>query len=146
MSIHIKPEPVVTIAEMCNRLSMSRSNLFWHLQKGTFHRPRKLANGRSFFTAHQAAENESVKKTGIGINGEYVLFYERHTHHSKTSNKTTERYAEVISLLQELGLSGLTASQIKSAISDSFTSTPKDLTASPVLRTLFQYLSCPKDV
>ena len=146
MSIHTKPEPVVTIAEMCSRLSMSRSNLFWHMKKGTFHCPSKLANGRSFYTEQQAEENESVKKTGVGINGEYVLFYARQRSRSKVSSKKPERYSEIISLMSELGISGLTASQIKAAISDSFTSTPEDLTASPVLRTLFQYLSCPKDV
>ena len=138
------PEPVVTIAEMCSRLAISRSNFFWHIQKGTFHRPHKLANGRSFFKANQAAENEAVKKSGIGING--VLFYERKRPRSTVSSKGSKRYGEVIDLLSELGISGLTATQIEEAISVSFTKKPEDLTSSSVLRTIFKYLSNPKDV
>ena len=140
------PEPVVTIAEMRSRLAMSRSNLFWHMKKGTFHRPSKLANGRSFFTSQQAEENERVKQTGIGINGEYVLFYERQRSRSKVSRKKPERHSEIISLMADLGLSDVTATQIEEAISVSFTTKPEDLTTSPVLRTLFKYLSGAKDV
>ena len=139
-------QPVITIAEMCCRLAMSRSNLFWHLQKGTFHRPNKLANGRSCFTSQQAQENERVKKTGIGINGDHVLFNERKRPRSTVSRKGSERHVEVIGLLNELGISGVTAKEIDQAISHAFPTKPEDLTTSPVLRTLFKYLSGAKDV
>lgn len=31
---------------MCSLLSMSRSQFYWHVRKGTFHAPLKLSNGR----------------------------------------------------------------------------------------------------
>jgi len=33
---------VVTLAEMCRQLQMSRSQFYWHVKKGTFHEPLRM--------------------------------------------------------------------------------------------------------
>ncbi len=67
-----KPKAAITVSEMCELLEMSRSQVYLHIKRGTFHEPLRLANGRPYFNASQVEDNLKAKELGIGVNGEYV--------------------------------------------------------------------------
>jgi predicted DNA-binding transcriptional regulator AlpA len=72
-----QPKAAITVSRMCSKLEMSRSQFYWHVKRGTFHAPLRLSNGRPYFNASQVEDNLKARELGIGVNGEYVLFYER---------------------------------------------------------------------
>src|SRR5437764_3809063 len=92
MAVQMKSETpikaVVSVAQMCRLLRMSRSQFYWHVKKGTFHAPQYLAsNKRPYFTASMVEDNLRVRESGIGINNEYVIFYERQAVERKAAEK-----------------------------------------------------------
>ena len=68
----------VSVSSQCRLLKMSRSHFYWHVKRGTFHAPLYLAsNKRPYFTAAMVEDNLRARETGIGVNAEFVIFYER---------------------------------------------------------------------
>ena len=141
---------VISVAEMCRQLGISRSHFYWHLKRGNFHEPLKLAsNGRPYFTADMASENLQVKETGININGEYVIFYERRTEldrpqveKKQRTRKPTPQPTQESPLavgLRSLGMD-VTFDQIESALTACYPSGPDGEDEANVLRTVFRYL------
>ena len=82
-----------------------------------------------------------VRETGIGVNNEYVIFYERQTVESKPSErKVKSSHASLIDGLKALGLSGVTSEQVESALVVVF---PKGTTGqddAAILRAVFRQL------
>ena len=71
MAVQMKPESpmkaVVSVAQMCRLLKMSRSQFYWHVKRGTFHAPLYLAsNKRPYFTASMVEDNLRARETGNG--------------------------------------------------------------------------------
>jgi hypothetical protein len=133
---------VVSVAQMCRLLHMSRSQFYWHVKRGTFHAPQYLAsNKRPYFTASMVEDNLRVRETGIGVNGEYVIFYERQSVEPKPSErKIKASHASLIDGLKALGLSGVTSEQVESALAVVF---PKGITGqddAAILRAVFRQL------
>ena len=64
-----QPKAAITVSKMCSLLSMSRSQFYWHVKKGTFHAPLRLTNGRPYFNASQVEDNKKARELGIGVNG-----------------------------------------------------------------------------
>ena len=68
----------ISVSSLCRILQMSRSQYYFHAKRGTFHVPLYLAsNNRPYFTASMVEDNLKARETGVGVNGEYVIFYER---------------------------------------------------------------------
>ena len=98
MSVAMKPEsPIkaaVSVSQMCRlfRPPMSRSQFYRHAKRKTFHAPLYLAsNKRPYFTASMVEDNVRARETGIGVNGEYVLFYERRTIRTPSTTHNSRR-------------------------------------------------------
>lgn len=73
------------------------------------------------YNASQVEDNIKAKELGIGVNGEYVLFYVRDTETPKpnaepTKPKPKQDHTELMDGLSALGLSGLTTSMVASAV------------------------------
>lgn len=146
MAVQLKPDSpikaVVSVAQMCRLLNMSRSQFYWHVKRGTFHAPQYLAsNKRPYFTASMVEDNLRVRETGIGVNNEYVIFYERQAAETKPSErKSKANHAPLIDGLKALGLSGVTSEQVDSALAVVF---PKGATGqddAAILRAVFRQL------
>src|SRR5580693_5798556 len=110
MGVQIKCEnPVkaaVSVSSHCRRLKMSRSQFYWHVKRGTFHAPLYLAsNKRPYFTASMVEDNLKARETGVGVNNEYVIFYERQATGAKTEGKKPK--ADHSALLEGLSSLGL---------------------------------------
>lgn len=142
----------VSVSEMCRLLDISRSQFYWHVKRGTFHEPLKLAsNGRPYFTAEMVEQNLTARETGIGVDGEFVIFYERRST-SDVSRTETVRSAKrsvkpepvvqsspLADGLRSLGLD-VTSDQIESALTACYPTGTDGDEESNILRTVFRHL------
>ena len=140
-----QPKAAITVSKMCSLLGMSRSQFYWHVRKGTFHAPLKLSNGRPYYNASQVEDNLKARELGIGVNGEYVLFYVRDNETPKPTTgqakpKPKQDYTDLIDGLSALGLSGLTTSMVASAVEQCYPQGTAAQDENDVLRTVFRQL------
>ena len=140
MSTNLKA--AICVSKMCELLSMTRSQYYWHVRKGTFHAPLKLPNGRPYYNASMVEDNLKARDMGFGVNGEFVIFYER------TSDSTTKPapppkpktdYSDLMSSLQALGLIGLTTASVEKAVGDCFPKGTANQDEQDILRTVFRH-------
>lgn len=141
-----QPKAAITVSKMCSLLGMSRSQFYWHVKKGTFHAPLKLSNGRPYYNASQVEDNIKARELGIGVNGEYVLFYQRETetHNGNSPKKTKptpkQDYTELMDGLSALGLTGLTTSAVGEAVDYCYPKGAAGHDENDILRTVFRHL------
>lgn len=131
----------ISVSKMCSLLSMSRSQFYWHVRKGTFHAPLKLANGRPYYNASQVEDNLKAREMGIGVNGEFVIFYERGNDPAKKPTaKPKVDHTALIESLQALGLTGLTTAIVEKAMVECFPKGTAGHDEPDILRTIFRHL------
>ncbi|HBN74925.1 MAG TPA: hypothetical protein DD473_03705 [Planctomycetaceae bacterium] len=141
-----KPKAAITVSKMCSLLSMSRSQFYWHVKKGTFHAPLKLSNGRPYYNASQVEDNLKARELGIGVNSEYVLFYERDSEPTESSRKPSKNhkpkqdYIELMDGLSSLGLTSLTTSVVADAVGQCYPQGTVGQDENDILRTVFRHI------
>lgn len=132
----------ISVSSLCRILQMSRSQYYFHAKRGTFHAPLYLAsNNRPYFTASMVEDNLKARETGVGVNGEYVIFYERREVGAK--NEPAKAVLDIESLvdgLKTLGLNAVTSDQVEAAVKASFPSGTEGQDESNILRTVFRFL------
>jgi predicted DNA-binding transcriptional regulator AlpA len=138
-----QPKAAITVSRMCSLLKMSRSQFYWHIKRGTFHEPLRLVNGRPYFNASQVEDNLKARELGIGVNGEYTLFYER-DNESKTTSiskpQSKQNHTELIDGLQALGVTDLTTTKVAEAVEHCFPKGTDGGDENDILRTFFRHL------
>lgn len=141
-----QPKAAITVSKMCSLLNMSRSQFYWHVKKGTFHAPNKLSNGRPFYNASQVEDNLKARELGIGVNGEYVLFYQRDTETPKgtsltqSKSKPKQDFTELMDGLSSLGLTGTTTLAVADAVEYCYPQGISGQDENDILRTVFRHL------
>jgi len=129
----------VSVSSVCRLLQMSRSQFYFHVNRGTFGVPLRLpSNQRPYYTAAMVEDIIKARETGIGVNGEYVLFYDRHPKAEVKDAKPD--HTALLEGLGALGLTSTTAAQVESAMAVCF---PKGTTGQDeanVLRVVFRHL------
>ena len=146
MSMPIKTEislkAAMSVSSQCRLLKMSRSQFYWHVKRGTFHAPLYLAsNKRPYFTASMVEDNLRARETGIGVNAEFVIFYERLATDTKTERKKTKAdHSALLQGLYSLGLSGVTTEQLEDALVVCFPKGASGQDEANVLRVVFRHL------
>lgn len=139
-----KTKAAVSVSEMARLCGLSRSQFYWHVERGTFHTPLRLAsNDRPYYTAAMVEENLHARETGIGVNDEYVLFYERRPTDESTTgtkNEPKAKHAWLIDGLKSLGLSTITPQAVNDAFETCFPKGAENRDEATVLRTVFVYL------
>lgn len=133
---------VVSVAEMCRLLGMSRSQFQHHVKNGTFHEPLRLeSNNRPYFTASMVEDNLQARATSVGVNGEYVLFYDRKPKDDTSSTNPPKRdHTALLDGLKALGLTSVTASQIEAALAACFPTGTANEDENVLLRAVFRHL------
>ena len=148
MSVAMKDEsPIkaaVSVSQMCRlfRPPMSRSQFYWHAKRKTFHAPLYLAsNKRPYFTASMVEDNVRARETGIGVNGEYVLFYERLATGPKTEGtKPKADHAGLLDGLKASGLKTVTREQVEAAMAFCYPNGTTSQNENSVLTVVFRHL------
>jgi len=130
---------VVSVSSVCRRLSMSRSQFYFHVKRGTFPAPLRLpSNQRPYYTASMVEDIVKARETGVGVNGEYVLFYERLTTTPKGIAKAD--HSALLEGLRTLGLTNVTTAQIDAVIAACFPKGTAGQDEANVLRAVFRHL------
>src|SRR5262245_37945601 len=118
------PKAAISVAQMCRLFCppMSRSQFYWHVKRGTFHAPLYLAcNNRPYFTASMVEDNLHARETGIGVNGAFVLFYERLPTATKSEARTPKKnHTVLLEKLHGSNLKGVTSAQVEAAVAAKF--------------------------
>ena len=146
MSVSNKAESplraVVSVSGLCRLLKMSRSQFYVHAKRGTFHAPLYLASTkRPYFTAAMVEDNLKARDTGIGVNGEYVLFYERLPSDQKPEAKLPKANSgSLLEGLASFGLKEVTKDQLEEALKACFPTGTNGQDEVAVLRTVFRHL------
>ena len=132
----------ISVSTMCKLLSMSRSQFYWHVRKGTFHSPLKLPNGRPYYNASMVEDNLKARDMGIAVSGVFVIFYERtsDTPSKPAAPKSKMDYSDLMNSLQALGLSGLTTAIVEKAVSECYPKGTTNQDEQDILRTVFRHL------
>ena len=134
----------ISVSSQCKLLKMSRSQFYAHIRKGTFHAPLKLPNGRPYYNASMVEDNLKARELGIGVSGEYVIFYERGEPcsggPSKPAAKPKANFTDLMDSLQSLGLTGLTVAVVEKAVAECFPKGTADQDEPNILRTVFRHL------
>jgi hypothetical protein len=126
---------VISVSSQCRLLKMSRSQFYWHVKRGSFHAPLYLAsNKRPYFTASMVEDNLKARESGVGVNGEYVIFYER------KPTRTQADHASFLDGLRTLGLASVTTEQLEAALQACFPKGTNGQDEATVLRTIFRHL------
>ncbi len=137
-----QPKAAITVSRQCLLLGMSRSQFYWHVKRGTFHAPLRLSNGRPYFNASQVEDNLKARELGIGVNGEYVLFYERPDDAPKPRETPPPKanHTKLLDGLHALGLTSVTTKQVAEAVAVCYPKGTCNVDENDILRTVFRHL------
>jgi hypothetical protein len=104
---------IISVAEMATAVGLSRSRFYTMMQAGIFPKPVQKASGkRPVFDLELQHKCLEIRRSGIGMNGEPVLFNrKRRTQKSRPSGKpSTNDHADIVEAIRSLGIS--TSSEI----------------------------------
>lgn len=129
----------VSVSSVCRLLQMSRSQFYFHVRRGTFSTPLRLpSNNRPYYTASMVEDIIKARETGIGVNGEFVLFYDRQPKAEVKDAKPD--HTGLLEGLAALGLNSVTTAQVEAALAFCFPKGTNGQDEANVLRTVFRHL------
>lgn len=125
-------------------LSLSRARFYDLVERGVFLSPvYSLANRRPLYTADMQQANLTARQTGVGCNGEFVIFYERlpNTPAAPARRRPARPdHGGLVESLKSLGLAGVTAAQVDEAVAVLFPGGTTGVDEDTVLRTIYRHL------
>ena len=132
---------ICSVTELAGKLGLSRARFYQLLEMGIFPKPVYYTRTkRPFYPLDLQQKCIDVRKTGIGYNGQPVVFYtSRQNRPGKFRNPPYDKYEELAGILSRMGLS-VTPGKVKNAVKTLY---PEELTERPiegiVIRNLFRY-------
>ena len=134
---------VCSVTELAEILDLSRAR-FYQLQKmGVFPMPVYcIRTRRPIYTLNLQQECITIRKTGIGHNGQLILFYARRKNGSKKPQDPSEQwYKELADALEQMGLK-MTCKKIKNALGDMYPNrVPQHIDKGTVIRDMVRYFN-----
>jgi hypothetical protein len=132
----------VSVSQMAKLVDLSRASFYAYIKRGIFLAPiYSVVNHRPLFTAEMQAENLAVRESAVGVNGQYVLFYEkRQAPAAAKALPKKSQHDGLMASLKSLGLDKITAAQVDEAIASNFPNGIADVDEAVVLRTLNRHL------
>lgn len=138
----------VSVTEMAKMVGLSRARFYDLMTAGVFVPPvYSLTRRRPFFAAAMQQQNLEVRQTQRGVNGEYIIFYDKqssaHNGRSTTSRSPgrnrSNGHGDLINGLRSLGLE-TTQDQVDQAVRTCYPSGTNGTPETEVLRTIFRHL------
>ena len=121
-----KIKPVMSVGDMAKALGHSRAR-FWQLQKQQIYPPAlyDIRTKRPYFDARLQKICHEVRETGIGCNGDFILFYSprktpsakpQKSHRPDAQNKEIPaEHQELVDTLNQMGVE-VTGEQVSEAV------------------------------
>jgi hypothetical protein len=134
---------IVSISELSAILGISRSRFYQCLAANVFPQPLyDLRTRRPFYPQDLQDKCLEIKQTGIGFNGQYILFYSprknKGTGTKSSVPKKTSQYQEFIESLAQMGLD-VSNEQVSTAVVDLFPDGIENRDQGIVIRELFRF-------
>jgi len=134
---------VVSVSEMAAALDLSRSRFYQLLDAQILPQPvYDIRTRRPIYPQDLQEKCLAVKQTGIGFNGQYILFYSpRKNPESAPKNsvqKKGSKYQDIREALVQMGLD-VSDEQVTKAITDVFPDGIENREQGIILRELFRY-------
>ena len=132
---------VCTVTELAKKLGLSRARFYQLQNLGVFPKPVYCTRTRRpFYPLDLQQKCLDTRKTGIGHNGQPVVFYpSRQNKLRKSQNSLDNKYEELTGILRQMGLN-VTYDKVKNAVKALY---PEELTQRPVdgsvIRDLFRH-------
>ena len=112
-SRHTDSSAIYTVSRAAKRLRLSRARFYQLLDLGVFPPPVYCCRSRKpLYTADSLAQCCTVRRTGIGINGQLLRF---NTKRKRKHSKPNPLHRKLTTILRRLGLS-VKPSQVSKAI------------------------------
>ncbi len=143
MSLQEKPtKAVISVVEMASMVGLSKSRFYALMEAGVF--PRPVQNGkRPAFDFDLQAQCLSIKKTGIGANGQPVLFNRKHKKNGpkarQSRQQATSDHTEKVEALKSLGLA-TTAGAVQGALDELYPDGCEGIDQGEIIRRVFLHL------
>jgi hypothetical protein len=158
-AVPVQPNPslmraFVSLSELAEDvLNLSRARVYELIQRGAMPTPiYDVRTRRPMFNAELIQQARTVRQTGIGIDGSAVIFYRRdrtppaNTQTTsaraprRTSTSQMNRYADLLSSLQGLGIAHADERRVGEAVAHCFPNGIADQQEADVLRAVFRHL------
>ena len=143
----------VTVAEMARMVGLSRAR-FYQLVGSAFPHPLyDIATRRPYYTLELQEACLEVRQRNLGVDGKPILFHQRRHEVArmrpgrskrKAMPSNDSRYKDLINGLKSLGMAGVTATQVQSALKELHIS-DMDKEQGAVLRAVFLHLKKGQD-
>lgn len=149
MSLPEKPtKAVISVVEMSSMVGLSKSRFYALIETGIFPSPvRNASCKRPVFDLELQQRCLDIRHTGIGANGQPVLFNRKH---KKTGAKprqkrheATSAHAEIIAALKSLGLT-TTPGSVQEALDELYPDGCSEIDQGEVIRKVFLHLQTKK--
>jgi hypothetical protein len=131
---------------MAKLVNLSRARFYDLVKAGVFVAPvYSMANRRPLYVQEMQEEILLVRQTGIGCNGQYILFYERQQPAMPSSPSAPRRPIrqerhDLIDSLRSLGLQNVTAAQVEEALAANYPNGTAGVDEVTVVRTVYRHL------
>ena len=142
MNVPERPtKAVVSVVEMATTCLLSRSRFYSLMRSGVFPQPiRNASNKRPVYDLDLQQKCLDIRRSGIGANGQPVLFNRKSKTTSKRQRpKTTSDHVELIDALKSLGLQ-TTAEAAERALRELYPSGWADIDEGQRVRQVFLLL------
>jgi hypothetical protein len=136
---------VVSVVAMADMLGLSKSRFYALIQSGIFPQPvRHESCKRPVFDADLQQKCMEIRQTGIGHNGEPVLFNRKRRKPTQPKpcqdhHPISEEQAELVEALKSLGLTA-TAEEVQATVGELFPSGCSGIDKGEVVRRVFLQL------
>jgi AcrR family transcriptional regulator len=139
----------VSVTQMAKMVGLSRAAFYEHVRRGHFVAPMYQPGSlrRPVYTAEMQRQNLEVRATQLGVNGEYVLFYERQPREESERPGRRSRSeapggvaSDLLRRLEGLGLQGLSESRVEQAVAECFPHGAAGVAEPEVLRVIYRQL------
>jgi len=134
-----------SVSEMAQMLELSRARFYQLLNAGFFPPPiYSLRTRRPFFDAKLQQACVEIRETGVGYNGEYILFYAPRKTTSDAPKKASKQgngaqYKELVETMGSMGLEASSA-QVKEAVELLYPHGSEKEDQGVVIREVFRFL------
>lgn len=134
---------VVSVSEMAAALDLSRARFYQLLDAQILPQPvYDIRTRRPVYPQDLQEKCLSVRQTGIGSNGQYILFYSPRKNTGsaprKSVSKKVSKYQDLREALTTMGLD-VTEGQVSKAVADVFPDGIENRDQGLVIRELFRY-------
>jgi len=133
---------VISISEMASAVDLSRSRFYSMMEAGVFPKPvQHHPSKRPVFNLELQHRCLEIRRSGIGFNGEPVLFNRKRRGQKSrpTSRTATEAHSEIVEAVRSLGIT-TSPEAIEDALRSLYPAGWREVDQSELVRQVFLYV------